>query len=130
QHPHPRRALSVYAWRWRNEPKPRMQRGTRRGQQITETGDVDGVVGVAAIGRAAPSGDEVGIAQLREMVRDQVRGLTHQARQLMHHQITPGERAEQPPAQRMPRKLQERWRGELLVRLLRHHTSDATSTWF
>ena len=106
----------------RGQPKPRMQRGAGRGQQIAEARDVDCVIRVATIRRAAVRRDQAGVTQFPEMVRDEVLGLTRPVRQLVHHQIAAGQFAEQLPPQRMPRKLQElRW-GES-PGLRRNHAS-------
>ena len=97
------------------------------GQQVTHTGQIDRVVGVPAIGRAAPRRHQTGIPQLAQVVRDQVLRLTDQARQLVHHAVAPGQLAQQPPTQGMPRQLQELRRGDIRVNLLRTHTQTITS---
>jgi hypothetical protein len=79
------------------------------GQHLAEPLEVDRVVGVAAVSRAAPPRDQPGIAQLAQVVRDEALGLPHQVGQLVHRAVAAGQAAQQPPAQRVPRQLQERW---------------------
>src|SRR5262249_49804306 len=76
-------------------------------EQATDPGQVHRVVGVPAIGRAAPRRDQAGVAQLAQVVRDQVLGLTHEAGQLRDHPVAPGQLAQETPAQGMPGQLQE-----------------------
>src|SRR4029453_959392 len=80
------------------------------------------VVGVPAIGRAAPRRYEASLPQLAQVVRDQVLGLTDQAGQLVHHAVAPGELTQEAPTQGMPGQLQELRRGDIRMDRLLTHT--------
>ena len=73
--------------------------------------EIHRVVGVPAIGRAAPRGYQAAIPQLAQVVRDQVLRLADQAGQLVHHAVAPGQLGQEAPTQGMPGQLQELRRG-------------------
>ena len=77
-----------------------MQRATGGRQQAADAREIDRVVGVPAIGGAAPRRDQAGVPQLAQVVRDQVLRLADQVGQLVHRAVAAGQIAQQPPAQR------------------------------
>jgi len=107
--------------RGRGETKARVERPAGRRQQSADTRQIQPVVGVPAIGGAAPRGHETAVPQLAQVVRDQVLGLTEQPGQLVDHPVAPGQLTQKAPAQGMPRQVQELGRGAVRVKLPRHH---------
>jgi len=67
-------------------------------------------------------------AQPRQVVGHRVLRLVGQRGQLMDPQVTARQLAEQPPAHRMTRQLQERRRLDLRVHWQRSHPPETTSS--
>ena len=104
-----------------------MERPAGGRELAAEPHQIDGVVGVAAIGVAAPRGDQAAVPQLAQVVRDQVLGLADQAGQLVHRAVAPGELGQEAPTQGMPGQLQELGRGDVGGRRLHGHSRQITS---
>ena len=75
--PGARRSLSIDAAS--GETKTGVKRPAGGGHQFTDTGQIDRVVSVPAIGRAASRRHQTGIPQLAEVIRNQVLRLTDQS---------------------------------------------------
>jgi hypothetical protein len=93
-----------------------MQGGAGRGQQLTAARQVDAVVRIPAVRRAAPHGHQPAIAQPGQVIGDQVLRLAEQGCQLADLPVTAGQLAQQPPAPRFPGQPQEPRRKLLLPR--------------
>jgi hypothetical protein len=91
----------------RDEPQSRMQRRASRGQQFAAAREVDGVVGVPAIGRTAPRRHQPARPEPGQMVRDQALRLAEEGLQLADLPVAARKLAEQSPPNRMPRQPQE-----------------------
>ncbi len=87
--------------RRRNEPQPGMQRATRRSQLVLAVNEIDRVVPVAPIRRAAPGGHQPTVTQSAQVVRHQVLRFVDQPRQLPHRPIALDELSQQPPPHRV-----------------------------
>jgi hypothetical protein len=72
---------------------------------------IDGVVGVAAIGQAPARGNQAAVAARAQVVRDEVVCPADQARQLLPGAIAPGHLARQPPPQPTARPVKKLGRG-------------------
>jgi hypothetical protein len=105
----------------------RVQRGAGADEQLTAARQLEQVVGVAAVGEAAARRDHAAVAQLTQVVGDQVLALPGQLGQLTDAPIAARQLAQQPPAQRVARELQEprRRRRGGLDRV--DHATDNTS---
>jgi hypothetical protein len=87
-----------------------MQRFARASEELRAARKVDRVVRVAAIGRATTHRDQFPVPELAEVIRDEALRLTEHGGQLAHGAVAACELPEQPPADRVPRELQERRR--------------------
>ena len=99
--------------------------------------EVDRVVAVASVGRAATRGDEPAVAQLAQVVRHQALRLADELGQLPHGPVAAHELAEQPPPQRMCHQPHEprrviRWARTSRCLARNHHTPRPAiqSSWF
>ena len=84
-----------------------MQRRARAGEQLAAAGEIEHVVRVAAVGQAAARRDQAAVAQAAQVVGDEVLALVGQRTQLPDAPVAARQLAQQPPAQRMARQLQE-----------------------
>ena len=91
-----------------------MQRGAGPGEQLAAARQIEHVVGVAAVGEAAARGHQPAVAQLAQVIGDEVLSLGRQRTQLRDAPVAAGQLAQQPPAQRMARQLQKPRRGGLV----------------
>jgi hypothetical protein len=87
--------------------EPRVQGAAHRVQLITAAVEVDRVVVVASVGRAAPRGDESSIAQPTEVVRDEVLWLVDEGCQLVHGAIAASQLIQESPPHRVCDELHE-----------------------
>jgi hypothetical protein len=71
-----------------------VQRPAGRRQQLPAAGQVETVVGVAAVGGTAAGPDQVRFAQQAQVVGDQALLFAEQCSELVHLPIAAGERAE------------------------------------
>ena len=115
QEQHPRSpARAVRSWtlgRRRAEAQRRVQRSPCALQGIAAGVEVDGVVAVAAICRAAVRGHESAFPEQTQVVRHQALRLVDQRHELPHRPIALHELAQQPPPQRVRGQPYEGWRG-------------------
>ncbi len=95
--------------------KARVQRRAGARQQLAAARQVEDVVGVAAVGGAAPHRDKATVAQLAQVVGDQALAPARQRAQLADAPIAARQLAQQPPPQRVPRQPQEPRRRALAV---------------
>jgi DNA-binding transcriptional ArsR family regulator len=114
--PHTKQLL----WRERSirrvvEAQARVQRGAGCAEEAPTSFEIDAVVRVATVGRAAPSRHETGVAQFPQVVRDEVLRLTHRLRQLADATVGGGELGEQVPPNRVTCELEEDGRACLHV---------------
>jgi hypothetical protein len=86
---------------WWLQTKPRIESSARRAERLSATRQIEAIVGVTAVGRAASRKDEACRSQLAEMVGHQILRLTHQSAELTHLAIALGELGQQPPAERV-----------------------------
>jgi hypothetical protein len=100
--------------RWRDEPQARVQRRSGRGQEFSATRQVDAVVGIAAVSRAAPHRHQPACPELAEVVRDEALPLAREDFQLADLPVGARQFAQQPPAQRVAGQPQEPRRGAVL----------------
>ena len=89
--------------RWRREAQPRMQRTSGISQQLAATLELEQVVGVAPVGRAAPAGHQALGPKPTEVVGDEVLRQLEANAQLTNSPIAVREFAQQPPSDRVPR---------------------------
>ncbi len=97
-----------------------MERPAGGRQQPSDPREIQPVVGVPAIGGAAPRGHETAIPQLAKVVGDQVLSLANQVGQLVHDAVAPRQLPQQPPTQGVSRQLQELGRGGVRGKRLAH----------
>jgi hypothetical protein len=95
------------ARRRRGEAQGRMQGRAACRKQIATAREVERVVGVASVGRAAVARDNSLGSQPAEMVRDQALRPLDQPTQLANASVAARELAQQPPAERIGRQPQE-----------------------
>ena len=79
-------------------------------QRFAAGDEVDGVVAVAAVRRAAASGHEAAVAEMAQVVRHQALRLVDQRHQLRHGPIAAHQLLQQPPTHRVRRQSHERRR--------------------
>jgi hypothetical protein len=91
-----------------------VQRRARAREQLAAARQVERVVGVAAVGQAAPRGDQSTVAQLTQVVGDEVLRLRDELAELADAPVAARQLAEQPPPQRLARKPQNARRGTML----------------
>ena len=84
-----------------------MQRGARAGEQFAAAGEIEHVVRVAPVGQAAPRRDQAAVAQASQVVGDEVLALAGQRTQVPDAPVAARQLAQQAPAQRVARQLQE-----------------------
>lgn len=84
-----------------------MQRRTGCPEQLATVEEVQPVVGVPTVGRASAGGNEAGVAQLSQVVGDEVLGLSEQLRQLTYPPIAAGQLRKQLPALAISDELEE-----------------------
>ena len=87
-----------------------MQRRAGADEQLTAVRQLEHVIGVAAVGEAASRGDQSPVAQPAQVVGDQALPVPGELAQLADAPIAARQLAQQPPAQRVPGKPQERRR--------------------
>ena len=97
----------------RAQRQPRMQGPARLDQQLAAPCQVDAVVGVPPVSRAAPGGDQPAAPELTEVVGDQALWLAEQVGELADLPVAAGQFGQQPPAQRMPGQPEEPGRSAL-----------------
>ena len=109
------------------EPDARVKGGSGGAEQVAAAEQIDPVVDVAAIRRAASGADETRIAELGQVIRDQVLRLAQPFGELTNPAIAVGQLTEQLPAL---------WVGDQLQELMRRaidrgdaHAGDITSIW-
>jgi hypothetical protein len=107
-----------------------VQRHAGAAQQLAAAGQLEHVVGVAAVGGAATQRDEASVAQLAEVVRDQALPPPGQLAQLAHAPIAARQLAQQPPPQRVAREPQEARRRAVAMSRRGYHPGDNTSIQF
>src|SRR6266568_2150978 len=93
-----------------------MQRRAGRGEQLTAASEVEAVVGVAPVGRAAAHRHQPARAELAEVVGDETLRSPEQAGELADLAVAAGQLIQQPPSQWMPGELQKARRGEIHAR--------------
>ena len=90
-----------------------MERTASRRQQSADAGKVEPVIGVPPVGGASPRRDETAMPELAEVIGDEVLRLADKFGEFVDDPVASGELPEQPPAERVPRKLQEVGRGDM-----------------
>jgi hypothetical protein len=83
-----------------------MERGARRREHLAAALEIDAVVGVAPVGRAAARGDELRVPQAAQVVRDEVLRYTDRRRQLADAPVAPRQLGEETPAERVSDELE------------------------
>jgi hypothetical protein len=78
-----------------------VERGAGGAEQVAAPQQIDAVVDVAAVSRAAPRGDEARRAQLREVVRHQVLWPVQHFGELTHTAIAAGQLTDELPTLRV-----------------------------
>ena len=78
-----------------------MQRAAGFAEQVAAAEEVGAVVDVASVGRASAGGDEPGVAELGEVVRDEVLRLADELGELTDAPIAAAELGDQLPAVRI-----------------------------
>ena len=78
-----------------------MERDSRLAEEITAAQQICPVVHVPTVGRAPPSDDDARLAELRQVVRDQVLRFARDLDELTDTTIAPSELTDQMPAQRI-----------------------------
>ncbi len=91
-------------------PRPGCSDTPALGQQLAAARQIEDVVGVAAVGRAAAHRDETAVAQLAQVIRDEALAPARQRAQLADAPIAARQLAQQAPPQRVPRQPQKRRR--------------------
>ena len=108
QEQHPRRCGGTPAVTWaRGRDQTRMQRSAGARQQLAAAREIEDVVGVATVRRAAAHRDDTPVSQLAQVVRDEALAAARERAQLPHAPIAACQLAHQPPPQRMPREPQK-----------------------
>ena len=102
-----------------------MQRVGDRRQEVPAADQVDAVVGVAAVGGAASSGDQPCLAQLGQVVRDEVLGSADQLGELAHPPVAASQLGEDLPPVPVGDELEELGGGQLVGG--RAHSDQITS---
>jgi hypothetical protein len=87
-----------------------MQVSASSGQQVSTQGQVDAVVDVPPVSGAASRCHDTGVAQLGQVVRDEVLRLPHQFGQLPDATVATRKFGEQTPPVRVSDERQDRWR--------------------
>ena len=123
-------APPTLARRCRRQPQAGMQRAAGRRQQLPAARQVEAVVGVAPIGRAAPHRHQPLGPQPPQVVGDQALRSSDQGAQLAHLSIAAPELAQQPPAQRVPGQPHEARRRDIRTPGRRGHPLHDTSIQF
>ena len=80
-------------------------------EQVAVALEVEAVVAVAAVERAAARPDELASAQSAQVVGDEGLRLVDQARQLADAAVAGGQLAQELPTERMPRQLENEGRS-------------------
>ena len=107
------------------EPHARVKGGSGGAEQVAAAEQIDPVVDVAAVRRAAPGAHEARIAQLGQVIRDQVLRLAQQFGELANPAIAAGQLTEQLPALWVGDQLQELVRRAIdRVRCSREHITS------
>ena len=88
-----------------------MDRSTDGAHQLRTSIEVGPVVDVASVERAATRRHQARVAQLAQVVRDEVLRLTDQLGQLAHAAIAAGQLRHDPPTQRIAEEPEDRRRG-------------------
>jgi hypothetical protein len=78
-----------------------VQRGAGADEQLTAARQLEDVVGVAAVGEAATGRDQSAVAQLAQVVGDEVLSLIGELAQLADPPVAARQLAQQPPTQRV-----------------------------
>ena len=112
---------------WLSEPQPRVQGGARPGQQLTAAIEIEHVIGVAPVRRAATTQHHPLCPQAREVVRDQALRLGDQRAQLPDTPIAVRELANQPPPHRMRHQRQKARRRGAAIDVDPLHRPESTS---
>jgi hypothetical protein len=92
-----------------------VQRSARAREQLAAALEVERRSSVAAVGQAAPRGDQAAVAQLAQVVGDEALRLRDQRAQLAHAPVAARQLAQQPPAQRLAGEPQEAGRRTVLA---------------
>jgi hypothetical protein len=110
--------------RRRRQPQPGVQRLAGRREQRATAREVEAVVRLAAVGRAAPRRDEAVGSQARQVVGDEALRSADEPGELADLAVAARQLGEEPPAQRVTREAQEAgwWGGGR-----DSHTGDDTS---
>jgi hypothetical protein len=100
----------VIAWWWL-EAQPWMEQPAGCPKQVRTVRQVEAIVSVATVGRAAARLHEARCSEAAEMVRDQILLLPHQSAQLAHLAIAVCELRQQPPSERVAGETEKGGRG-------------------
>lgn len=95
------------ARRGRDQPQAGMECGAGVGEELAARPQVQAVVGVPAVGRAASGAHQAAVAQPAEVVGGQALSLPEQRRQLAHLPVAAGQLAQQPPPHGVSGQAQE-----------------------
>jgi hypothetical protein len=87
-----------------------MERGSSLGKQLAAAGEVEAVVGVAAVEGAAPGRNESPRSEPPQVVRNETLRLLERRHQLAHATVAARELAHQAPPQRVAGELEDEWR--------------------
>ena len=110
QHPSPttRTVIARFERAPRGDTQRRMERTRSRLERLAAGDQVDGVVAVAAVRRAAADRHQAAVAQQSQVIRDQALRFVDQRRQLRHRPITAHQFVQQTPSNRVRRQAHER----------------------
>src|SRR6059058_1925100 len=100
-----------------------MERTSGVREQLAASKEVRSVVDVSAVGGASPGGDDAGVAQLGEVVRNEALRLAKQLRELTDASVAPGQLGEQLPSMGVSDQREDRRSG----RVGHGHATDSTS---
>jgi hypothetical protein len=91
-----------------------MQRATCRLELVSAAREVDRVVRVASVGRAPTRRDEPTVAELAQVVRDEILRLVDEFRELSDRPVAVDERPQEAPSDGMSDQLEEPRRSRAL----------------
>jgi hypothetical protein len=101
-----------------------VQRHAGARQQLAAARQLEDVVRVASVGRAAMHRDQTAVAQLAQVVGDQALAPAGQRAQLADAPVAARQLAQQPPTQWVPGQPEERRRRTLAISRCGDHTSE------
>src|SRR4051812_8406513 len=103
------RRVPALGLRDRRRDEPGMQRRACRRQELATPVEVERVVRVTAVGRAAARRHEATVAQPAQVIRDKALPLPRELAQLADAPVAACQIAQQLPPQRVARKLEKTW---------------------